>query len=144
MHTNGCVDTFKKQAKLNIFPLKVHFKKELTATILFFPDVCNTDGLKVILDLKLGIHFDFIFQTGKTFLFKCFHTKLFYSNNAVDNTSSQTNVGSYKSKDEIIDYSHLQIGTDNKSSYTREGINKADDSRRIYGVIVFPSNVKLN
>ena len=50
LHTNGGPAILDQKAKLKIFSLRVHFKKESMATILSFSDVCDIDDIKVIFD----------------------------------------------------------------------------------------------
>ena len=143
LHANGGVVTFKQKANLNCFLLKVYLKKELMATIISFLEVCDIYGVRLIFYSDLGVHFDVIFQNGKTYRFKRINAKLLYFNTDVDKPFIQNNASNKKSKDKITGYSHLQTLSGNKSSYTRKDINKADEYRSIQEVIIFPSDAKF-
>ena len=86
------------------------------ATIVSFLDVCDINGMRVIFASNLGVHFDAIFQNGKTYRFKRVNANSFYFNKAVDKPFIQNipNVSKNKSKHKISDYSHLQTVSGNK------------------------------
>ena len=64
LHTNSGPTVFDKKANLNVFPLKVHFKKKLMATIISFSDICDIDGIRFIFGSHIGIYFNVILQVG--------------------------------------------------------------------------------
>ena len=98
-------------AKLRLLPLDVHFNEASMATIVSFSDVCDIDGIRVIFDSNMGIHFDVILPTGETLRFKRVNLKLFYFDTNID-SSFITNLS--KPKHSIIEYSNLQTVTDRK------------------------------
>ena len=118
LHTNGVPAIFNQMAKLNLLPLDVHFNKTSTATIIPFSDICDIDSIRVLFNLNLGIHFDIILPTGKTFRSKRINSKLFYFGTAVD-SSFVTKLpaptkDNNKSKHSVIGYSSLQNVNENK------------------------------
>ena len=112
LHTNGGPAILKQMAKLNLLPINVHFNEKSMAVIIYFLDVCDIAGIRVLFDSNLGINFDVILPTGETFRFNRINSKLFYFDTAVD-SSFVTKLpaptkDNDKSKHSLIGYSSLQ------------------------------------
>ena len=49
LHNNGGPVIFNEMVKLNLLPLTVHFNEAYKVTIISFSDVCDINGIRVIL-----------------------------------------------------------------------------------------------
>ena len=115
-----------KKVNLKVFPLKVHFKKELMAKIISFSDVCGNDDIRMIFNSHLRNHFDILLPSGQTCRNKQVNAKLFYFDIAVDSplVYNVTNLGSNKSKSTVAKYPSLQTVNNNESRYNVKNIKR--------------------
>ena len=133
--TNGGSQLYKKSARMVLFPIKVHFKKDSMANILSFKDVSELSGVHITMDTKKEDAIVVTTKEGNVIRFKPYSNGLFYYD--------METVTSNKFKETVKPYSLVQTVESNKQFFTANEIKGADMSRNYQEILFFPGTSTL-
>lgn len=106
-YCNGGEQRYNLVAKLQIFPISVHFKRNSMANIISMKTVTDIEGTRATMDTNNSANIVVTLSGGEDFVFKPCRNGLYYFDTSEVKSSD-------KSKNELINYSLLQTVEENK------------------------------
>ena len=112
---NGGEQKYNLIARLTLFPIDVHFKRDSMANIVSMKTITATEGVRVTMDTAKDMSILVTIKYDCTYNFKPYANGLYYFD-------MNTIKSSIKSKDDVTNYSLLQTVKNNKSYFTAQEI----------------------
>ena len=103
--TNGGLISFDKKSTLKLLPMKVHFKKNFMATILYFKEVADIMGVRITTDTEKERAMILSLGNGRTLKFKECESGIYF-HDTEKNTNNVEEINNIIG--DVIDYSYLQ------------------------------------